>query len=180
MKKTITICTTILSMAGIFLGGANASAAEPVETKSTVGVTFKKPETSFELKVKDVDFGTVPVRQDINGFSLGVSDLVTVKGNYASETDKVDITVQRTDEMGENNIPIVEIGTTLTAGVKAKVIEKEPVKLYDGVSGQKFTSGDFEKDKDCATVFAKIDPNNFKSGKLTADLKWTLTPHVNI
>lgn len=180
MKKTITICTTILSMAGIFLGGANASAAEPVETKSTVGVTFKKPETSFELKVKDVDFGTVPVRQDINGANLGVNDLVTVKGNYANETDKVDITVQRTDEMGENNIPIVEINTTLTAGVKGKVIEKEPVKIYDGVSGKNFTSGDFEKDKDCAGITVKIDPNNFKSGRLTADLKWTLTPHVNI
>lgn len=179
MKKTITICTTILSMAGIFLGGVNVSAAEPVETKSTVGVTFEKPETSFELKVKDVDFGTKKVRPDINGVSLGVSDLVTVKGNYASDKDKVDITVQRIDEMGENNIPIVEISTTLVAG-KSKVIEKEPVKLYDGVSGQNFTSGNFATDGDSAVVFAKVDPNNFKSGELTAELQWTLTPHVNV
>lgn len=178
MKKTAIM--SAIFMASIILGGANASAAELANETSTVGVTFKKPETSFELKVKDVDFGTVPVRQDINGANLGVNDLVTVKGNYASETDKVDITVQRTDEMGENNIPIVEINTTLTAGVKGKVIEKEPVKIYDGVSGKNFTSGDFEKDKDCAEITAKIDPNNFKSGRLTADLKWTLTPHVNI
>lgn len=170
MNKTMILGATILSMTGIFLSGINASAADTISKKSNATVTIEVGAPDYTIKTKDIDFGKIVLSGKQNRVTTDVQDLVTVEGQNLTG-DKYDLTVKRSDEMDKTkNIYVLNY---IDEDNRGKFLGKDEIVVQNGISGNKWTSGN-------AKIQMGTDPDEVRTGIFTAELQWTLTPHVNI